>query len=419
MKVFFLTVFVPVLMFLQFEASGQSSTKTDAFLENILKQQPEFAKILQNRDSFKVQIIYTQIDRDAHNNPSFKNYYFNVDSTKYFYPASTVKLPVALLALQKLNELRLPGLDKKSTLITEKNYSGETAVYNDPTTFDGVPSVANYIKKIFLVSDNDAFNRLYEFLGQEYINERLKKAGYADAQVLHRLSIPLNEDENRHTNSISFYNTLGKLLYKQPMQSSQLKYAVRNDSLGIGYYNNDDKLISQPMNFSKKNRICLADLHNILRAVLFPNSVPVGQRFNLSNEDYQFVYQYMSQYPAETNYPPYDSTNYWDAFGKLLYWGSEKATLPKNIRIFNKEGDAYGFLTDVSYFIDLDKKVEFMLSATIYCNSDGIVNDDKYDYETVGLPFMKQLGRIIYDIELKRKRNYEPNLYGFKMKYDK
>ncbi|HSZ86546.1 MAG TPA: hypothetical protein VK787_10975, partial [Puia sp.] len=108
-----------------------------------------------------------------------------------------------------------------------------------------------------------------------------------------------------------------------------------------------------------------------------------------------------------------------DAFGKLLYYGSEKATLPKNIRIFNKEGDAYGFLTDVSYFVDFDKKVEFMLSATIYCNSDGILNDDKYDYETVGLPFMKQLGRTIYDFELKRKRNFEPNLYGFKIKYDK
>ncbi|HEY4877378.1 MAG TPA: serine hydrolase [Puia sp.] len=419
MKVLFAALFVHLLMFLHFGVNGQSSVKTDAFLENLLKQYPEFGKILQNKDSLKIQIIYTQIDRDTHDNPSFKNYYFNVDSTKYFYPASTVKLPVALLALQKLNELRLPELDKKSTLITENDYNGQTAVYNDPTTSDGKPSVANYVKKIFLVSDNDAFNRLYEFLGQEYINQRLQKMGYADAQILHRLSIPLSEDENRHTNPITFYNPSGKLLYKQPMQISQQKFAVRNDSLGIGYYNNDSQLINQPMNFSKKNRICLADLHNILRAVLFPNSVPVSQRFNLSNEDYQFVYQYMSQYPPETNYPPYDSANYWDAFGKLLYWGSEKATLPKNIRIFNKEGDAYGFLTDVSYFVDFDKKVEFMLSATIYCNGDGILNDDKYDYETVGLPFMKQLGRIIYDFELKRKRNYAPDLYGFKIKYDK
>jgi hypothetical protein len=423
MKVFFALIFDLVLIFSQFNSAGQPSSypeKTDTFLVSLLKQYPDyFAKIYQNRDSFRVQIIYTQIDRDAQNTPFFKCYYFNVDSTKYFYPASTVKFPVVLLALQKIHELRLPGLDKRSTLITENNYSGQTAVYNDPTTADGKPSIYNYIKKIFLVSDNDAFNRLYEFLGQEYINKELQKRGYADAQIIHRLSLQLTEDENRHTNPVSFYDVFGKTLYKQSMQASHLKYADRRDSVGYAYYDDGDQLVSRPMNFSKKNRISLGDLNNILQSVLFPNSIPAGQRFTLTSEDYQFIYQYMSQYPRETMYPAYDSANYWDAFGKLLYWGSEKVTLPQNLRIFNKEGDAYGFLTDISYFVDFDKKIEFMLSATIYCNSDGVLNDDKYDYETLGLPFMKHLGQIIYDFELKRKRKFNPNLNGFKMKYDK
>jgi hypothetical protein len=424
MKVLFVPLFASVFMFIsQYSSlaqSSNSSARTDIMLEKLLNQYPEyFRRIIQNPDSFKVQIIYTQINRDAHNNPSFTNYYYHVDSNKYFYPASTVKLPVALLALQKINELRLPGLDKKSTLITEKNYSGQTSVYNDPTTADGRPSVANYVKKIFLVSDNDAFNRLYEFLGQDYINQRLHKMGYADAQIRHRLSIALSEDENRHTNPVNFYDAFGKTLYKQPMQTSSMIFADRNDFLGRSYYDNNNQLINQPMNFSKKNRISLSDLQNILRSVLFPNSVAPNQRFNLSNDDYQFVYQYMSQYPAETIYPPYDSTNYWDAFGKLLYWGSEKGTLPKTIRMFNKEGDAYGFLNDVSYFVDFDKKIEFMLSATIYCNSSGVLNNDKYDYETIGFPFLKQLGRVIYDYELKRKRDHAPNLNGFIMRYDK
>ena len=51
-------------------------------------------------------------------------------------------------------------------MITEKGFSGQTAVYNDPTTPDGRPTIAHYMKKIFLVSDNDAFNRLYQFLGR-------------------------------------------------------------------------------------------------------------------------------------------------------------------------------------------------------------------------------------------------------------
>ena len=390
----------------------------DSLIANLMRQHPEyFLKILSRKDSFKVQIIYTRIDRDASNHPTFRDYYFNVDSGRYFYPASTVKMPVALLALQKLRELRLPGLNRNSSMITEKDYSGQTAVYNDPTTPDGRPTVAQYVRKIFLVSDNDAFNRLYEFLGQEYINERLHKMGYITAQINHRLEVSMTQDENRHTNPVSFYQPGGKLLYHQPMQFNQKPYLARNDSVGNGYYK-DGQFINHAMDFSTKNKITLADLHRILRSILFPTSVSSKQRFNISEEDYRFVLQCMSEFPPESRYPTYDSATYWDAYGKLLYWGSEKGKLPKTFRIFNKEGDAYGFLTDISYFCDIEKHVEFMLSATIYCNRDEILNDDHYDYEETGLPFLKHLGQVIYEYDATRKRPFRPNLVSFRMNYD-
>lgn len=394
--------------------------KTDSFLVALLTAYPQyFADILQNRNALKVQVIYTQINRDADNKPLFKDYFFNVDTNDYFYPASTIKMPVAFLALQKLNELKLPGMDKRSSLVTEQDYSGQTATYNDPSTPDGRPTVAQYIKKIFLVSNNDAFNRLYEFLGQEYINLRLHKMGYEDVQVRHRLSVSLTDDENRHTNPVSIYDSSAKLLYEQPMQFSNMKFSGRHDSVGQKYYDADNHLTDHAMDFSAKNRISLEDEHHILRSVIFPNSVPQYQRFNFTPDDYHFLYQYMSQYPPETTYPSYDSATIWDGISKFLYWGAEKGTLPKNIRIFNKIGGAYGFLSDISYFVDFDKKIEFMLSAVIYCNSDGILNDDKYDYDSVGYPFMKNLGRVIYNYERKRKRDHEPDLSAFKIIYDK
>ena len=101
------------------------------------------------------------------------------------------------------------------------------------------------------------------------------------------------------------------------------------------------------------------------------------------------------------------------------FMAHKRMTSPRISRIFNKEGDAYGFLTDIAYIVDFKNNVEFMLSATIYCNQDGILNDDKYDYETIGLPFMKNLGRLIYDYELKRERLVKPDLSTFKLVYDK
>lgn len=400
-------------------ANSNARTKTDPLLENLLKQHPElFNNILKNRDSLRVQVIYTQINRLANNKPVFTNYYFNVNPDRYYYPASTVKLPTALLALQKLNELKIAGLDKSSTMITEGGYSGQNEVYNEPNSSDGKPSVANYVKKILLVSDNDAFNRLYEFTGPEYINEQLHKKGYASAQIIHRLERFLSEDENRHSNPISFYDSKGKLIYKQPMQFNQQPYPDRKEQLGNAFYRGD-ALIQGPMDFSKKNRLVLEDLHSIVKSILFPNEVPANQRFNISPEDYRFVWKYMSQFPNESGYPSYDTANYWDAYCKFLYWGSEKGPLPKTFRIFNKVGDAYGFLIDAAYVVDFATKTEFLLSASMYCNSDGVLNDSKYDYDSVGFPFMKNLGRVIYEYEKKRKKSFIPDLSTFQMNYEK
>ena len=393
--------------------------KTDSFLVNLLKEYPQyFDSILKNRKAWNVQIIYTEINRDKNNNPKFSNYYFNVDTSKYFYPASTVKLPTALLALQRLNELSKTGITKNTSMITEAAYSGQTATYNDPQTEDGRPTIESYIKRVFLVSDNEAFNRLYEFLGQQYINEQLHEKGYEDVQILHRLDISLSEDENRHTNPVKFLDSNNNVLYSQPLVFNQTAYSERHDSLGEAYYS-DNKLINTPMDFSKKNRISLEDLHQILRSVIFPDNVPEKQRFNLTKSDYAFVHQYMSQFPTETIYPSYDSINYPDAYVKFLMYGSQKEPLPKNIRIFNKVGDAYGEMIDVAYITDFDRNIEFFLSAAINCNTDGVLNDDKYAYDTIGFPFMKNLGQVIYNYELKRKRAYQPDLSSFKITYDK
>ena len=59
-----------------------------------------------------------------------------------------------------------------------------------------------------------------------------------------------------------------------------------------------------------------------------------------------------------------------------------------------------------------------MLSATVYVNSDGILNDDKYDYDSIGHPFLYQLGQTIYNYELQRPRQYKPDLSKFKIRYE-
>jgi hypothetical protein len=123
-------------------------------------------------------------------------------------------------------------------------------------------------------------------------------------------------------------------------------------------------------------------------------------------------------YPYESKYPKYDRKNYYDSYKKYFLFGDSKDSITnRNIRIFNVVGQSYGFLSDIAYVADFQNKIEFMLSAVIYVNSDGIINDGKYDYDKIGFPFLGDLGRVIYDYEKKRNRATVPDLSEFKIDY--
>jgi hypothetical protein len=93
--------------------------------------------------------------------------------------------------------------------------------------------------------------------------------------------------------------------------------------------------------------------------------------------------------------------------------------MPANVRVFNKVGWSYGFMTDVSYVVDFENNIEYMLSASVYVNSDEIVNDGKYDYKMMGYPFMYQLGQAVYQYELRRPRLHAPDLSAFRIQYER
>lgn len=394
--------FLTFILFFTIMANGQVFD-TKSPLHRAFNNNPKwFSRIASNPDSFRVQIIYTQINRNKKNKPSFKEFSYRLNSQEYFYPASTVKMPIALLALEKINELGINGLTRNSIMITDSAAVAQDHVYNQPNANDGAPTIENYIKQIFLVSDNDAFNRLYEFLGQEYIQRKLKEKGYPDVIIRHRLQVNRTVEQQAITNPVKFYDTAGNLIYEQPAIKSNAVYEATNVLLGKGYMKSG-KIINEPFSFLNKNRIYLQDLHHILQSVIFPEQFPRKKRFNLTEDDYAFVKKYMSIYPRESESPSYDSSYYYDTYCKFLLQGSERKTLYPNVKIYNKVGDAYGFLLDIAYITDASNNIEFMLSAVISCNTDGIYNDDKYEYDSIGFPFMRDLGVAIYQQELQRK----------------
>ncbi|MEM1407612.1 MAG: serine hydrolase [Bacteroidota bacterium] len=300
-KFFIFKAFISIsLVFSCDSKTGDNKNLIDHLLRN---DKESFGIILDNLKKHEVQIIYTQINRDSANNPSFKSFYFNVDPERYFYPASTVKMPVAFLALEKLQNLNIKGLDRNTTFLTDSAYHSQSAAMNDSTSENGLPNIAHYIKKIFIVSDNDAYNRLYEFIGQEEINRKLRAKGYTSTRLIHRLSIPLSAEENQHTNPVRFFNG-DSVIYEQPLVKSALNYQPDEKILkGKAYVDNAGQLIKAPFDFTYKNFMPLKEMQMMLRSVIFPETT---KGVILSSDNRDFVLQYMSQLPRETLYPEYN-----------------------------------------------------------------------------------------------------------------
>ena len=410
-----------IITLISFFISCQSDKNQDMdILQQLIHENKErLGEPIQNPEKFELQILYTQIDRDENNHPHFTTYSFQEDAKQYFYPASTVKMPTAFLALEKINNLKIEGLTKHIPLSIDAARNPQVAVTQDSTSENLLPSIAHYAKKIFVVSDNDAHNRLYEFLGQDYLNNTLKHKGFTNTKIVHRLGpegAPFGVEENRFTNPFKFYD--GKnVIYEQPEVEAKNEYnfQLKKTQKGKGYIDND-KLVNEPKDFSTKNYFAVKDMEAILKSVIFPEATPEKRRFNLTEEDYQFLYKVMSMRPRESKFPKYTEEEY-DSYVKFFIYGSTKTPMPDYLRIFNKVGWVYGYLSDASYVVDLKNKVEFFLTAVISVNENQIYNDDKYEYETIGVPFMENLGKVIYEYELKRERKVIPDLNKFELDY--
>ncbi|MFM1808477.1 MAG: hypothetical protein RLZZ242_1202 [Bacteroidota bacterium] len=368
-----------------------ASHPLDALFESA---SPEFHKIL-NDSKHEVQIRYTQITRDSLGLPLFHTTSYKENSAAYFYPASTAKLPIAALALQRINELKAQGvaIDMHTPFKIYTDRFNTPIALQDSTKADNHLTVAHLIKKIFLVSDNDAYNYLFDFLGKDYINASLKEKGLNHTDIQHKFLLGA---DNTHTWDYVFLSDRDTV-YKQPSITSELEVlntATLGVKKGVGFQSNDS-IVKEPFDFRLKNRIALEDLEGIMKRLVFPEVFSESQRFNLTEEDYAFMKYWMSRNTLESDDPNYNNDEeYYDSYGKFFIYGDRKGEMTDAIRIHNKVGYAYGTLTDVAYITDREGRVEFLLSATILVNENQIFNDNQYEYEEKGISFLAELGRL-------------------------
>lgn len=377
-----------------------------------------FKQILQQPDKYRYQIIYSQIDRNRKGIPFVTIHYYHFNKSNYFYPASLVKLPASLLALQKLGSLGSFGVGPETPVVFDSAWHCQTRSGKDVTQLSGWPSLEGFLKKMLVVSDNPSYNRTYEFLGYDYIANTLRQKGYPDTRIIQRFDFPCDSLSAYNTNPVCFIKG-NDTLYRQPAAQAvqRLVNPYGDVYMGSRYYDALGNLYPFPRSFMFNNYLPLDELHRMLISTYLPEALAEEKRWDIKPEYAGLLKKYMGMWPRECRNP---SFGYADHFKKYLLMGNE-TPLPdtSDVRIFNVVGRAFGLLADCAYIVDFKHNVEFCVTAVIYCNEEDVLNSDRYQYETIGLPFLGELGQLLYREEVQREKRFPFSNADLRSLFDK
>ena len=358
----------------------KSSLRKNDFLKEIIKE----------KEDYEIQILLTKIDQ-YNSKVDFQEYKYQLDDNKYFYPASTIKLPIVVLTLKKINELRSKGseitLKSKITL----NYKDD---YSELVIRDSITSFQNLIADVFLVSDNSASNILIDFIGYNYFNHEMENAGFDKTYLNHKFNPDpyVNSTwqiSDLDNNIISYINDNQKII-KADEKTNGLEKGERRYFKG--------EILDESLNFSEKNRSSITDMHNLIKYIFYPEIFDSINTFNLNVEDYDFLRYWMSRFTYEDIGEKFiGDEKFFETYNKFFIHGDEQSVSNEQIRVYNKIGQAYGTSIDNGLIKNYQDNVEFILTATIYTNKNKVINDNLYEYDDLAVPFLAKLSRAIYN----------------------
>ena len=337
-------------------------------------------KVISDQAAFELQIHYSR--RSLTDQTEFEDYQlsYSLNQKKpYFYPASTVKLPASIFALEKLNEFE--NINRDTPFLVR----GDTLPI----------STARCIEQIFAVSDNKANNLLFEFLGADYYNRRFKELGFENSRISHRLSTPNSAELT--TPPIYFFNDTDTILSIASQTNAPIeKLDLLGVKKGISHIDDNGERKEGPFDFSLKNWYDLKDQMQTVKRLIHPELYPENMRFKINEEQRAFLIETMAKTPKELGY---EQETYFDSYVKFLVFGDHKEINTPNIKVHNKVGLAYGTLTDTAYIVDEENQIDFFLSVTLLVNKNEQFNDGVYEYDELGIPFMAALGKRILAFE--------------------
>lgn len=337
--------------------------------------------VLATPEKYRFEVLYGVVREGS--SPMIERHGYRADA-EYFFPASSMKMPIALATYDRLGPLRLP----RAATIRIHPISGNAEPY--------VTTLERETWRALIVSDNSSASRLLGIVGHREANETLWSLGIRSARVRHGFATGGELDPPELSPRIEVVQPAGGTT-EIPARRSDLKLPANDaTSLDIGRAKIvDGRREEGPLSFADKNAIRLRDLQDTLVRIVRPDLLPPGSPADAgSKEDLAYLRQTLGTLPSASGLAGFERNVVADYQLIPFLRGLERVKSRSKLQIFTKVGQAYGFLIANAYVVDKDSGRSFFLVAAIYANPDEVMNDDNYGYDQTSFPALADVGEV-------------------------
>ncbi len=345
--------------------------------------------VLADREKYRFQVSYGAV-LDKGGVPTLERHAYFADA-EYFFPASSMKVPLALASYERIPALRTakhPGLDRDATLEIHP-VTGAESPY--------ATSLSRETWRALIVSDNASANRLLAFVGHREAHESLWGLGLSTVRVHTGFATGREIDPATVSPRIDIVPKDGPKDSLPPRKSVLTLPATRAARLDVGSaVVVDGKKVPGPMSFAEKNAMSLRDLQDTLVRIVRPELLPTkAPKSQASRDDLDYLRKTLSTAPSKSGLPGYDRNVVADYQLNPFLRGLERVRSRDRLEIYVKVGQAYGFLTTNAYVVEKATGKSFFLAATIYANPNEVLNDDLYAYDQIAFPALADVAEAI------------------------
>lgn len=350
--------------------------------------------VLNKAEKYHFQLILTLVDQHD-GKDELLSFDFNQD--KYYYnPASLIKLPVVILAAEKMSRL------KETFNVSVDDRIGLQICSCDKTTEDyinrSIPSTFRQVmRETIIMSSNPGFNYFFNFLGRDSFNTRIKDLGYSKTNLRRRFYANCTESDQSRFGGVNFYDEKGRIKHSMKCYFSNKSWENNADwphLAGLKHKENG-KYVNGPKDYRDGNFLALSDAHGMMLKLFNPEKFDPRSNFQIDSSIKNILIDALGNFPRELNSIHYKET-YPDYYYKFFLDPKTMNTADGELRIYNKVGIAGGFISDVSFFHDKRSGIKFYLSGAMLAKKDGIMDNGKYDYYDIGIPVFRKIGSMIY-----------------------